>query len=841
MISRKIVRCSGRACLSALICFTTIGSASGQTGSSGRARVLEEVIVTAQHREQSVQDVSMSITAFSGESLEMKQIEGAEDIQFNLPNVTIAREATVIRGIANDGAGYHVNGVYLASPELGATEYFDIARIEVLRGPQGTLYGRNTTAGVVNIVTQRPEEEWGGYFSATLGSYDTRKFHGAINIPITDNIRQRFAAVSLEREGYNENVFYGNQVDGRDSYEVRSSTSWDFTEDFSADLIINHLKEDSSRALRTKGVCTKDFENGCSPTSLGFETPDVTQSIFQILNIALFQGKLFQIGDYFANTVNPADYRTVTIDMEPETLADQIGVALEFNYTLDKYQLTSISGYYRTRIDRLFDFDRFTTNVLLNDPITGLPAPLTYRADGRNYETTRQIKSGRRDVLDTEQYSQEFRIASNYEGSLNFLLGAYYFENETYQEVYITHPALSASQDFLRMPDEFEAFYFERLPGKEKSTALFGELYWDITDNLRLITGLRYTDDEVSSRSRLLFLVLTDPRWTTAEGSWVDTTGKMTAEYVINDDHMVFLTASKGYRPGGINAGSVDASEGEDGLLDVLTSVNVARITGFVDSITGAGGEGAPEQYDAEYINAIEIGNKSTFLDGRLVMNGTAFYYDYDGLHLTVVTETVTATTNSSAEVYGAELEFTYAPTDQLLLELQYAYLRNEILEGASVDEGDPAGEDPNTSPARDENGNPRTTDAFGTGDVVKDLRGNPLPASPDSSIKLAVAYTFDLFDGYSLMARVDHFLQDTYFVSQFAKNTDEVEGWEQTDVQLVLFPNDGTWKARAYIKNIADSDDVTFLNQDGPLVGRFRTANVLEPRLYGVEFSYRF
>jgi iron complex outermembrane receptor protein len=265
---------------------------------------------------------------------------------------------------------------------------------------------------------------------------------------------------------------------------------------------------------------------------------------------------------------------------------------------------------------------------------------------------------------------------------------------------------------------------------------------------------------------------------------------------VFNDNHMAFLTLSKGYRPGGINAGGAEGSSDADPTN--LLGLNVAQITAFVDAATGTGDEGAPEQYDAEFINSIEFGNKSSFLDGRLVANGTAFYYDYDGLHLTVVTETLIATTNSSAE-------------------------------------------DPNTNQAKDEDGNPRTAGAAGSGDVIKDLSGNPLPGSPESSVKLALAYTFNIMDGYSLLARVDHFFQDEYFVNQFAKNTDAVAGWKQTDFQLVLSPNDGTWKARAYLKNIENNKDITYIGQDGSLVGRFRTVNVLEPRLYGVEFSYTF
>lgn len=808
------------------------------------APALEEVIVSAQRRDQSIQDVAMSITAFSEEALADRQIEGAEDIQFNLPNVVIARDTAVVRGVGNNaasltaesGLGYHVNGVYQKFPTLGAGEYYDIGRIEVLRGPQGTLYGRNTTAGVINIITEKPNDEFGGYLNATLGNYDNRKLHGAINLPLTDTLRQRFSGLTLKRGGYNENVFNDSDVDGRDSFELRSSTAWDLTDNFSMDLVLNYFKEDSNRATRTKGLCTKDFENGCSPVSLGFGTPDVTQSVFQILNAALWQGRFFTVGDYFDDEDNPDDYRVVNIDMEPVTTGEQYGGSLEFNYSTESLTFTSITGYYHTETNNTFDFDRFATDTLLNDRFTGLPAPFTYRPDGINYETTRQMKSGRRDVLKAEQFSQEFRLASNFDHPLNFLVGAYMYENEQELEVYITHPSIEAAQIDLGFPDEFNAFYVDS-PATTESFAIFGEGYWDVTDQLRLTLGLRYTDDKKENTSRVLFLMLTDPNYSTAKGEWSDTTGKITAEWEINEEHMVYMTLAKGYKAGGLNpttgAADEDAlaallADAQSGGLDI-TTLNLSNITLLGDAVTGEEPETLP-QFDAEYINSIELGNKSSFFDRRMIANFSLFYYDYEGLQLGTVTPTLTATINADAKNYGGEFEWLWAATDALTLEFQYAYLKNEIIEAFSTDEGDPAGEDPNT---RDS--------GQGDGDVVKDLSGNALAGAPEFSVKMAAAYTFTLFDSYSLMARVDHFFQDEYFVNQFNKDTDRLDGWSQTDFQLALSPNEGSWKARAYIKNIDDNDDVTYLNQDGPLVGRFRTANVMEPRLYGIDFNYKF
>lgn len=601
---------------------------------------------------------------------------------------------------------------------------------------------------------------------------------------------------------------------------------------------MNYHKEDSDRATRTKGLCTKDFETGCSPVSLGFGTPDVTQSIFQILNAAVWQGKFFSPGDYFTDDDNPDAYRVVNIDMAPETKGEQLGGSLELNYATDSYTFTSLSGVYETEVNNVFDFDRFATKELLNNRFTGLPvdAEFRYRPNGTEFETTRQIKSGRRDVVDAVQYTQEFRVASNFESRFNFQAGAFYYENEQDLKIYITHPSIEAAQIDLGFADEFNAFFVESGATTE-SFALFGEVYWQLTDSIRMTFGLRYTDDKKVSTSRVLFLNLTDPNFSTTKGEWSDTTGKVTAEWEINNDHMVYLTLAKGYKAGGLNPGTGAANEdavnallsdAQSGGLDT-TTINLANAGLIGDAITGEE-PSAPPQFDAEYVNSIEIGNKSAFLDGRMVLNASLFYYDYEGLQLGTVTPTLASTINADAKNYGGELDFIWAATEALTLEFQYAYLKNEILDAVSIDEGDPDGEDPNTKDS-----------GQGSGDVVKDLSGNALAGAPEYSVKLAAAYSFTLFDQYSLMARVDHFFQDDYFVSQFNKETDRLEGWNQTDMQLVLTPLDGNWKLRSYVKNINDNEDITFLNQDGPLVGRFRTANLIEPKLYGIEFSYQF
>ncbi|MAT92057.1 MAG: hypothetical protein CME59_05605 [Halioglobus sp.] len=769
------------------------------------AQALEEVIVTAQRREQSIQDIPMSISAFSAADIESKLIEDMSDLQFSVPNLLADGLRLAIRGVGNnaiastaeDGLGYHINDVYLNNPLFATSEYYDIERVEVLRGPQGTLYGRNTTAGVINIHTRAPHDELGGFVSATLGNYDAQKYKGALNFPMGDSVRQRFAGFYSKRDGYTKNTHTGNDIDGRDSYELRSSTAVDFSGRFSADLVISYAKEDSDRAFRNKGVCTKDEETGCSPLSAGFETPDVSESIYQTINAVVFRGSLMPFGDYFADSTNPANYRKVTMDQEPTYEAEQTGVSLEFNYELEKYQLTSLTGYYDTESDVFADFDRFTTDVRLYEPVT-------YRANAQDVITTDEIKSGRRQLAEAEQFTQEFRLASNYSGSFNFLLGLFYYEEERSSQALFTHPSIAAAQQMLGLSAEFEMYNIETDPAETESFALFGEGYFDVGEKTRLILGLRYTDDHKEIRTRQQLLTLVDDAWIEAEDDWQETTGKLTVEHPLNDESMVFASFARGYKAGGLNP-------------------------------AGSGGDAI---FDPEYINAFEIGSKNVFADGHLQANFGVFYYDYEDMQIGQISETTALTVNGDATVMGAEGEFTFAPADSWLFNLNLAWLDMEINDFESADEGDPNGIAPGTTPALDANGDIRYTDR---GLLIKDLDGNTLRNAPEYSVNLGAQYDYEFDGGYELTGRVDYFWQDEYYATEFNKPSDELDGWEQLNFQLTLSSEDAGWLVRAFVKNALDNDDPTRLNQDGATVGRSRNISVLEPRTYGIELQMFF
>ena len=267
-----------------LICHTGSASVSAQEADSqasieDESAGIEIIQVTSEKRVSTLQETPIAISAFNASELARQDIEEAADIQFAIPNAMFTDRGTFnIRGVGNNarsstaesGTGVHINGVYLTSPSA-SNEFYDLQSIEVLRGPQGTLYGRNTTAGVVNMITQRPTDMLEGYLTAELGNFNSVRTVGALNIPLTESVLQRFAFNTVKRDGFTENIANGEDIDGRDQFSVRSTTYFELSDATNATLFAQYFEEDSDRSLRRGVRCIADAVLGCSPDELGHE------------------------------------------------------------------------------------------------------------------------------------------------------------------------------------------------------------------------------------------------------------------------------------------------------------------------------------------------------------------------------------------------------------------------------------------------------------------------------------------------------------------------------------------------------------------------------------------
>lgn len=367
-----------------------------------------EIVVTAQRQSERLQDVPIAVSAFSAEALEKQQIDNASDLQLTLPNVTFSKgnftgSSFTIRGIGDlcvgsscdSATAIHVNGSPLFGTRIFETEYFDLERIEVLRGPQGTLFGRNATSGVVNFVTAKPKV---GQFQASAdgeyGNFDAWKVKGMVNVPLGDTLALRAAGFYLKRGGYTKNLFDDSHIDGREMYAVRGSLRWEPSPDTSLDLMGYYFREKDDRLRIQKQFCQRDPTgvlgclnnrrdaekvngNATFPSVLGSREVFALNGISPLLGLGT--GSLYG-ADANAGAIEPADVRTVNTDFTPEYFTDEIQAQAHFEHNFGAIKLGLTGIYQRTRVNSRQDYNLDVANRATIQP--GLNALAYLAANG---------------------------------------------------------------------------------------------------------------------------------------------------------------------------------------------------------------------------------------------------------------------------------------------------------------------------------------------------------------------------------------------------------------------------------------------------------------------------
>ena len=292
------------------------------------AREIEEVVITALRKETNLQDTAITITAITGDDLEVKQIENFEDLQFAVPTLGFAKgaysgSAITLRGIGNFAVGnsasasigYFWNGQTASASGLYEQEFFDVERVEVLRGPQGSLFGAGTTGGLIQMITKRPDAEAGGYLKADIADYDSLRLEGAVNLPLTDRLRSRFAFASLQREGFVTNAHTGNKLDDRNTQGGRMSFEFDYSDDTTMTLIYETTAADDNRLRAARQFCKQDTFYGCSPFESGNDAVWSPGSYGHWVPYLQFQNTALNYTIYENNP--SSDLRSVNLDFEP--------------------------------------------------------------------------------------------------------------------------------------------------------------------------------------------------------------------------------------------------------------------------------------------------------------------------------------------------------------------------------------------------------------------------------------------------------------------------------------------------------------------------------------------
>ena len=772
------------------------------------AGMLEEVIVTAEKRPANVQDIGIAISAFSGEKLERMKVDDAQDIQFDIPNAVLTgNDRWTIRGIGNNalsstadnGTPVVSNGAFVGG--AAQNEFYDIERIEVLRGPQGTLWGRNTTGGVINVITKKPDAELGGNIYLELGNYSTIKTRGAFNWPITDTVGQRFAFYYLNRDGYTENLSTGNDIDDRNQWAVRSTTVFDFTDSTTGTLILDYYDEDSSRARENKRMCKapgpdSTFIYGCLPNELAFDSPSTTNGRNLLQNLLSIFPFYPQGEGIYDGAPNPEDLRKVAADFDPTYVADEFIATFNLTQAFDQHTLTWLTGYSKSSAEANTDYD----NADL--PFRFL-APVTYNMSRDETVTTDRLLTTDSFTSNSKVLSSELRLVSNRGFGFNYTAGLFYYDRENTDGGYFFwHPGLELPAKLLfGLPPESWFLSAETPLSKVKSWAAFGESYFDLNEKTKLTVGLRYTDEEKYIKTRTILLAPPPPYFEQTK-DWQKWTGKIGIDYYPDiswtDDTLLYATISSGYKGGGMNVGN----------------------------------EISPD-FDPEELTAYEIGTKNQLFNNQLRANLTAFYYDYADLQLAQRIAASAITTNADATVWGVEAEFNWAPTENWLLDLNLAYLDTEIGDFITTDASNPL-QDPMTAQPGQIQDNPDTPN------TEVNLVGNELPHAPPFSVKFGAQYTWYL-NKWDAEARLDYFYQDDYFSREFNTVNDALGSWDTLNLLLRLRSGSGHWVLEAFVKNLQDNDNITNSIIEDGLVGAYRNVRVLEPRTYGITMQYLF
>ena len=784
----RVVRPSLYALTMTLVC-GAMTPVLAQTATEAEPPAIETVIVVATKREQAAQDVPIALSVFSAATLARALIEDATDIQFSIPNAVLTgNDRFTLRGIGTNALGSSDLGVQsfvngAAIGYLPQNEFFDLARLEVLRGPQGTLYGRNTTGGAINVITQKPRAEWGGDASLQLGSYGNMRAGGAINIPLGARVATRLAGYALSREGYTDNEGTSNAVDGRNQWAMRSTTTFSLGENTDVTFMFGRYEEDSNRAREGKRLCKAHPVLGCDPRELGFDSPDATTTILQTLS------RIFTPfpagGNIYAGALNPKDLRIVNADTDPTYKLDQSFATLNFDHKMGALTLSGLLAWSEGSTEQTTDWDNATLPFRFTRPITYTAAR------GRVITTDRLITT---DSFSSQSETQtgEIRLASNFEGRFDFLIGLFSLSGTSSGAFETWHPAIEFFQRANGRPEEAWRVSALSRNGKNRTDAIFGEAYFKLTDNLRLTLGARQTEESRSGESRSIVLAPVGP-WIASSFKGSKATGKValdwTPELDFTDQTLIYGSYSTGYKGGGLNNSNT-----------------------------------APT-YGAEEVAAWEIGAKNTLAAGRLQANLTGFIYQYKGLQLGQRINGGVVTLNADADIWGLEGEFIYAPSRNWLFDANLSYLHTELANFFSEDAANPAQSLLVTTPT-----------------VAVNLAGNELPHSPKSKVKIGGQYiTASFAGGWTATLRADAVWQDKYFAREYNSPTDRIDAWGIIDLSARLDNRDQDFAIRMFVKNVSDEDNITNIIIEDALVGRYRNVRLLEPRTYGVILEKKF
>ncbi|WP_298670771.1 TonB-dependent receptor [uncultured Sphingomonas sp.] len=727
-----------------------------QEAQPGTGTMPQDIVVTAQRQSQTLQQVPIAVSAFTAEALQKQQIDNASDLQLTLPNITFSKgnftgSSFTIRGIGDLCVGIscdaataiHLNGSPLLATRIFETEYFDLERVEVLRGPQGTLFGRNATSGVVNFITAKPRtDKLAASGEAEYGNYNSVRAKGMVNIPLTDTLAVRLAGFYLNRDGYTKNVYNGQKLDGRDMWAVRGSIRWEPTIDTTVEFIGNYFYEKDNRLRIQKQLCQTDPTGvlGCLNNRLDAGRVNSNATLTGVLgsvqllsvkgipapgNFAL--GSVYGADSYTGNPILP-DVRQVYTAYTPSYRTNELQLQgrVEHNFGSIKAQLTGF--YHETLVDSSQDYNLGVQNRALIQPalnnlaaaaggaygpavgayLTPLAKALMPNGPTGVLCASQPVDNGMgvfggqancsnvplafdRSDQKTHDWSAEGIISSNFDGPFNFLLGGIYVHGTVRNgDYYVNAFGLDYISGLLGSftslgagaPPSYLAspyFYNNTASFTLKSYGIFGETYYDVNDKLKLTIGLRYNNDKKNVASRSTLATFLTPYGQT--GSAFNSPIPGVPPYNLQNVGFDRVTGRA----------VLDYKFSKDHLL--YASYSRGYKSGGFNPPVQVPGLTVPSTFAPEQVDAFEIGSKNTFDGGRFTLNLTGFYYKYKGLQLSRIVARTSVNDNIDANIYGVEAEAFFRPAPDWSINMAASYLHTKVTTSKQfVNQRDPGG-----------------------------------------------------------------------------------------------------------------------------------------------------
>ena len=704
------------------------GLAVAQDAAPAEADTSEEIVVTSQKREQKLQDVPLAVSAFSSKALSDQAVDSLTNLSAKAPNVILApvgyspfASAFYIRGLGfsdvessfEPSVGTEINGVYLTRNSGALMDFYDIESVEVLRGPQGTLYGRNTIGGLIALRTKRPDGTLSGGVQGTIGDHGRREIRAAVNFPVSETFAGRISILSKNYDGYNYNATRKVKEGDQETLAGRLTLTWTPSDSFDATLIVDANKDEGSGAsMRNAGL---------------------PGNVFAALS---------------PNVLTPGDDPYVTYNNEPIfSTVDTWGATLEMNYDIGSATVTSVTGYREFDDNLSSDYDA--------SAITGY--------HGERTQTH-------------HQFSEELRIASNGDGPLNYVVGVYYLDQayaiSNRQFGFIVNGTQVASQD-------------------NTALAAFAQLDYNITPELIVTAGGRYSYEEKEFTNDPIGPV---PQQT-FKSDWSDFSPKLGVSYKFTDDIMGYAQWQQGFRSGGFN-----------GRANTLTSVG---------------------PFDAEHVDAYELGLKSTLADGKVRVNLAIFRNEYSDMQTgtqgpifgpggAIIGFESIVSNAAAAIIDGAEFEVNWAVGNGFTLNANLGWLDARY----------------------DEFSADFTSDGVANPTDNSDL---PLVFAPRWSGSIGATYMHDFeFGTFTLNANAVY-MDDAYTSGGLINRTSDIQVRPENtllDASMSFESPDGTWRVGLWGKNL--TDELVINNTFGlGALGNLRVYSA--PRTYGLDFGVNF